>query len=65
METCSEYLPLDALAVTLGLPRTYLRRLAREGEIPVLDVNGRQRFDESQVREALRRLAAEGKGAAR
>jgi len=54
-----EYLPLDALAATLNLPRPYLRRLAREGRIPVLHVNGRLRFDEVQVRGALRRLAAD------
>jgi excisionase family DNA binding protein len=56
----SEYLPLDALAATVGLPRAYLRRLAREGRLPCLNVGGRLRFDEGQVREALRRLAAEG-----
>jgi len=52
----SEYLPLDALAATLGLPRSYLRRMAREGSIPALNVNGRLRFDEAAVREALARL---------
>lgn len=58
-----EYLPLDALAATLGLSRSYLRRLARTGRIPSLNANGRLRFDELQVREALRRLA-EAEGAA-
>ena len=53
----SEYLPLDALAAALNLSRPYLRRLAREGRIPSLNVNGRLRFDEAQVRAALRRLA--------
>jgi len=52
-----EYLPLDALATTLGLPRPYLRRLTDEGRIPSLNVNGRLRFDELQVREALLSLA--------
>ena len=61
----SEYLPLDALAAALNLPRPYLRRLAREGRIPALNVNGRLRFDEAQVREALRRLAAETRKGAR
>ena len=54
-----EYISLDALAASLGLPRTYLRRLATEGTIPVLQVSGRLRFDEKAVREALRVLAAE------
>ena len=54
-----EYLPLDALAATLNLPRPYLRRLVSERRIPVLHVNGRLRFDEAQVREALRRLAGD------
>ena len=52
-----EYLSLDALAAALGLSRPYLRRLARTGQIPSLNVNGRFRFDELQVREALRQLA--------
>jgi predicted site-specific integrase-resolvase len=54
-----EYMPLDALAAALGLPRLYLRRLARMGKIPCLNVTGRLRFDEAQVREALRRLAVQ------
>jgi len=53
----SEYLSLDALAAALGLPRSYLRRLTREGSIPALNVNGRPRFDEADVRTALTRLA--------
>lgn len=62
MNDWCEYLPLDALAARLNLPRTYVRRLAREGRIPSLNVNGRLRFDESAVREALRQLAAEPLG---
>ena len=45
---------MDVLVARLGLPRTYLKKLAACHEIPFLDVNGRKRFDESQVREALR-----------
>jgi len=52
-------MPLDALAAALGLPRPYLRRLVHEGKIPCLNVTGRLRFDEAQVREALRRLAVQ------
>lgn len=51
------YLSLDALAVTFGLPRTYLRELANAGIIPCLRVRGRLRFDERAVRDALRELA--------
>jgi hypothetical protein len=53
-----EYLPLEALAATLGLPSKFLRGLAGRGDIPALDVNGRLRFDESAVREALTKLAS-------
>ena len=51
------YTSLDGLATALGLPRTYLRELADEGQIPFLDVRGRRRFSEPQVREALRQRA--------
>ncbi len=54
----TEYISLDVLAVALGLPRGYLQNLATTGHIPFLDVNGRKRFDEQQVREALTGLAA-------
>ena len=53
----SEYISLDALAVTLGLPKTYLRELTLSRRIPFLDVKGRWRFDEGQVRAALREIA--------
>ena len=56
MSQISEFISLDALAASLGLPRTYLRRLADEGRIPALDVNGRLRFDQSMVSEALAKL---------
>ena len=61
MTKSSCFLPLDVLATDLGLSRQYLRRLAREGEIPYLDVNGRKRFDPEQVRIALRDFAAKQK----
>ena len=53
----AEYLSLVALAARLGLPRTYLRNLADAGKIPVLNVNGRLRFEEAGVRAALRDLS--------
>ena len=54
--TSGEYVSLEALAAALGLPRAYLRRLADDGHIPSLNVNGRLRFDESSVRTALHDL---------
>jgi len=56
--TSSQFVPLDALAAELALPRSYLRRLAEEGVVPALDVNGRLRFDVGAVRDALARIAA-------
>lgn len=53
----SRFITLESLAARLWLPRTYLRRLAIEGAIPYLNVNGALRFEEDHVREALRRLA--------
>jgi excisionase family DNA binding protein len=54
----SQYISLDVLASRLALPRTYLRDLVATKDIPFLNVRGRKRFDEQQVREALRTLAA-------
>ena len=56
-----QYLSLEALSATLGLPHQYLRNLAAEGHIPFLDVNGRKRFSEREVREALASLAQKTK----
>tara|TARA_Y100000310_G_scaffold213286_1_gene214190 strand:+ start:1797 stop:1991 length:195 start_codon:yes stop_codon:yes gene_type:complete len=49
----TQYLSLEALAATLGLPQKYLRELADQGEIPYLSVSGRMRFNEREVRSAL------------
>ena len=54
------YLPLEALAANLGLSQSYLRGLAKRRLIPYLDVNGRLRFDEAQVRAALIDIAGVG-----
>jgi hypothetical protein len=53
------YIPLESLVTRLGLPKRYLRKLAEAGDIPYLDVNGRLRFNEVEVREALSTLAHE------
>jgi excisionase family DNA binding protein len=58
----TQYLPLDALAARLNLSARYLRQLADAKKIPSLDVNGRRRFDEQDVRDALKRLAGESRG---
>jgi excisionase family DNA binding protein len=55
------YHTLDSLAARLGLPKVFLRDLARRGKIPSLRVGRWQRFDEADVRAALRKLAAEGR----
>ena len=54
-----KYASLDALAAALNLPRPYLRELAETGQIPALRVRHMWRFEEAQVRAALRRLARE------
>ncbi len=53
----SEYLPLDALATRLGLPRTWLKREADSGRLPYVQAGAHRRFDEDQVREHLRQQA--------
>ena len=59
MDTPSRtYVSLEALAARLGLPQKYLRDMVESDDIPCLDVNGRLRFNESDVRAALKRLAA-------
>jgi excisionase family DNA binding protein len=58
MET--SYISLDVLAARLGLPRPFLREQAQRGVIPYLCVRGRMRFEESAVRDALRREAEAG-----
>jgi len=54
----TEFISLDVLAIRLALPKPYLRELARRGRIPSLHVGRWLRFDEDQVRDALRELAA-------
>lgn len=56
----TQFLPLTVLATRLGLPASYLRRLANQAKIPSLRVNGRVRFDEGAVRDALHQLSLGG-----
>jgi excisionase family DNA binding protein len=60
--TTKLYIPVKSVARVLGLPATYLRKLAGEGKIPALTVNGRLRFNPDAVREALDSLASKGAG---
>lgn len=60
----NQYISLEVLAARLGLPRPFLRKQATSGGIPCLSVNGRLRFEESAVRDALRQQAAEQKSQA-
>jgi hypothetical protein len=52
------YITLEHLSGRLNLPEKFLRTLAMKGVIPSLNVNGRLRFSEQQVRDALDREAA-------
>ena len=54
----TQYLSLEALAATLGLPQKYLKDLVQNGKIPCLNVNGRLKFDPDNVRKALDRIAS-------
>ena len=53
----TQYLSLERLAAVLNLPKSYLRKLAKQKQIPFLDVSGRMRFQEKDVREALTKMA--------
>jgi len=57
----TEYLSLEALSARLNLPQNYLRVLTDSSAIPSLDVNGRLRFSEPDVRDALSVLALKPK----
>lgn len=52
----NEYISLEALAGRLNLSRSYVRKQAKSGAIPYLNVNGRKRFREKSVRAALDKL---------
>lgn len=59
----TEYIPLEALAETLKLPKAYLRISAEQSRIPCLDVNGRLRFNPVAVQAALDAIAKGGEHA--
>jgi len=52
-------MPLEPAAAWLGLPRSYLRRLADSGEVPFIFVGNSRRFCLPDVKEALRAKAEE------
>lgn len=58
METKVIYVPLEPLALSLGLPKRFLRELVDDNAIPSLNVNGRLRFNPIKVQEALDEIAA-------
>jgi excisionase family DNA binding protein len=51
------YITLETLATRLSLPQKFLKQLAHNNEIPFLNVNGRLRFCEADVKVALSSLA--------
>ena len=55
-----KYISLEALAATFGLPQNYLRELSKTHKIPLLNINGRLRFNPEAVQQALDGLAAKG-----
>lgn len=57
----TDYISLECLALQLALPKAYLRRLVDAGKLPYIDTgNGRLRFQEQAVRQALDKLAEKG-----
>ena len=57
----TNYISLECLALQLALPKAYLRRLVEAGKLPYIDTgNGRLRFQEQAVRQALDKLAEQG-----
>jgi excisionase family DNA binding protein len=48
------FLPLEPAALRLGLPVTYLRKLADNGDVPFLQVGNRRLFNIEDVSKALR-----------
>jgi hypothetical protein len=54
------YISLSSLSVRLGLPETYLKNLAKNGDIPYLNIKGRFKFNPDAVQQALDKLAEQG-----
>lgn len=56
----TQFIPLEPLATSLGLPRAWVKREADAGRIPFLRVGPTRRlFDVAAVRDALAKRAAE------
>ena len=53
------FLPLDAVASTLGVPRDWLRREADAGRVPMLETGSRRLFNPDAVADALLQRADE------
>ncbi|MBA7696835.1 hypothetical protein ES703_105487 [subsurface metagenome] len=51
------YINLDSLTTRLNLPRAYLQDLVKRGKLPFLSVKGRERFNEAEVRAALKEMS--------
>lgn len=56
----NEYISLSHLTRKLRLPKLYIQQQAKAGIIPHLNINGRMRFQEQTVRQALDKLAGQG-----
>jgi hypothetical protein len=56
-KTKESYLPLEPMALILGVPKRYLKRLATDGYLPHLVIGGRLRFEPAQTAAILRQLA--------
>lgn len=51
------YISIHFLSANLGLPKEFLKQLANANTIPSLIVNGKLKFVEQDVRDALREIA--------
>ena len=58
-EPKTRFLPLDALASALGLPRNWLRAQAEAGVIPCIRIGTRCLFDVESVRARIVELTKE------
>ncbi len=54
---------LEPAALRLGVPKTYLRKLADAGDVPYIDTGGRRLFCLTDVAEALRAKARQSRRA--
>lgn len=57
------FMPLEPAATRLGLPKTYLRKLADEGIVPCLRIGRRRLFNTEDVVKALREAYPDEGGA--